>query len=62
MKLTEWYPANINPVRVGLYETQHYKYGKAMRFWDGFWWCSTDGRFICTQSVQHFSKWRGLKR
>lgn len=48
MKLTHWYPANINPVRIGLYEIRgsHFE-GRDdcdnFRFWLGNGWSGTFG-------------------
>jgi len=57
---TEWYPVNIKPVRVGLYECQLNKIAtwpwpnEAMLEWTGKKWLDTDGKIIKPQT------WRGL--
>jgi hypothetical protein len=62
MNKTQWYPADISPVRNGVYETKHYLYGTAMRKWSGGLWTDINGRFVLNRSVQRCSKWRGLIR
>lgn len=62
MNKTEWYPANITPVRDGVYETKHYKYGTKMRRWHDGWWMALEGGIICNRSVQLCNKWRGLTK
>ncbi|CAK1304665.1 putative bacteriophage protein [Burkholderia pseudomallei] len=60
--LTEWFPKNIKPVYIGLY--QRY-YGDDLTeipdYWDGsLWWICTEDGNIVTQSG--FSlPWRGIK-
>lgn len=60
MKLTEWYPAHIKPVRVGWYEigTVGASEGELM-FWDGslLWWkCD---RVFCCGPLLPGDMWRG---
>ncbi|WP_446333613.1 hypothetical protein ACRHQP_00735 [Burkholderia pseudomallei] len=61
--LTEWFPENIKPVHIGLY--QRY-YGDDLTeipdYWDGSrWWiCAEDGNIV-TKSGGLSLPWRGLK-
>ena len=63
---TQWYPADISPIREGVYETKHYLYGTKMRRWSddwcGGWWIDVDGIHVFNRSVQRCCKWRGLIR
>ena len=61
-QMTDWFPVNIKPVHVGIYETDldgHFGYS----FWTGKLWCDTGrkpgwtGRKIGLQN----KKWRGFK-
>lgn len=70
MKLTDWFPPEVKPVHVGVYETQ------SARFMDDTWYAYFDGKrwgyCTCTnpedafeyRNRQHFrdsdSPWRGL--
>lgn len=62
MKLTEWYPAHIKPMRVGIYETKHWLYGQGFRLWNGEYWKSPSSSAICNFSFQRCAKWRGVKK
>jgi hypothetical protein len=60
-QLTNWYPANIKPVRNGWYETLHPKYGQSFVEWRPSplgGWCR--GQIICNGEFQSKAKWRGL--
>ena len=64
--LTEWYPANIKPVRKGLYETLHQKTKKIqLSLWvpnsicAGFW--VTEEGYLYNFKFSSKLKWRGLK-
>ena len=63
---TQWYPADISPIREGVYETKHYLYGTKMRRWSddwrGGWWIAVDETHVFNRSVQRCCKWRGLIR
>lgn len=38
-KLTPWFPADVKPVRVGVYETRDVSvYGSKYQCWNGKWW------------------------
>lgn len=61
--LTQWFPADVKPVHVGVYE---YKYGfsgfKFMVFWDGKNYIVADdsdfrGMFLISKVID---SWRGL--
>lgn len=38
MRVTPWFPADIKPVHVGVYETQCGVFGDSYRYWDGQRW------------------------
>jgi hypothetical protein len=58
--MTEWYPLEIKPVRVGKYETvidgDNFQI-PIYRFWDGKRWTHTYSKYICVFQNRH---WRGL--
>lgn len=56
MKKTEWFPADVKPVRIGLYETKGYLLTN-MRLWTGLEWITPHGRVEC---VIQEREWRGL--
>ena len=67
MKLTKWYPANVNPVRVGIYQQKSFD-GKDVGYqhWNGIHWGGF-GRSIksavALKDVFAFSTgWRGLAK
>ena len=41
-KLTDWFPADVKPVRTGVYETkqQNMFHGTRFQFWNGKFWCA----------------------
>lgn len=65
MKLTEWYPAHIKPVRVGWYDTldNDGSYSQLRWYFDGRKWCwFHDNDIKKTKVICVFQKrpWRGL--
>jgi hypothetical protein len=38
MKLTPWFPANVKPVRAGVYEVKEGRMWVWYRYWDGQFW------------------------
>ncbi len=75
MKKTPWFPADIKPVHVGVYETKHEVRPGApescFRYWDGKWWSLGARppamahwlRGAFTELVSEFNvvdEWRGL--
>jgi len=68
MRLTNWFPAEINPVHVGVYLIDRGSQGKWFRHWNGEFWC------LCADTVDdaHVAKvikspapafpWRGIFR
>ena len=71
--LTDWFPPDVKPVRVGVYEIFHPDYGNDLEcfaYWDGKFW----GLFMPTKQgaiserYQHncgshqFKTWRGLSK
>jgi hypothetical protein len=66
MKKTKWYPGNVKPVHVGVYETAP-RYGRQFfQFWDGKRWgfaAETVERAFewrTVSSAHQFDDWRGL--
>lgn len=59
MEKTEWFPPEIKPVYVGLYE-QIYKGSTVtdLYWWDGKQWCFTNQRSWACASQDR--EWRGL--
>lgn len=72
MKLTEWFPADVKPVRVGYYEvrntglpskrSRYYLIGRPSRYWDGKIWraWATGPASVFGQRGMH--EWRGIKK
>lgn len=65
-KLTPWFPPEMKPVRVGIYETDAETEGgtSCYQSWNGAqWsWCSSDSDFtvIDSRSIHQSPRWRGL--
>jgi hypothetical protein len=55
-QMTEWYPPEIKPVRVGWYKTW-YSTVKKNAWWDGNAWCQGDA---AQPSWRQDRCWRGL--
>lgn len=58
--LTDWYPPELKPVRVGMYESQIYDAGFVYDwfvYWDGLRWLS--GELGCSLIDQNIT-WRGI--
>lgn len=63
-KVTNWYPAKINPVRVGWYEC-HYAGEEEYtmrRYWNGLFWLIVPESLptCCAFGIDPRDKWRGL--
>jgi hypothetical protein len=66
MKKTKWYPGNVKPVHVGVYETEPLYNSKRFQFWNGQWWGypahtiqrAFDWRYV--RSTNQSDAWRGL--
>lgn len=57
-KLTDWFPADVKPVRVGQYEVANTHYGDPFPLhWDGRKWCLSDTK---TPAIFQNREWRGL--
>ncbi|CAJ7525264.1 Uncharacterised protein [Burkholderia pseudomallei] len=60
--LTEWFPKNIKPVHIGLYQRN---YGDDLTeipdYWDGsLWWiCTSSGNIVTRSGIS--LPWRGIK-
>jgi hypothetical protein len=67
MKLTEWYPADVKPVRVGVYQ-KYCGFGQKIGYqrWDGRRWMAWDINADVAQRETipaanfYKDKWRGL--
>jgi hypothetical protein len=66
MRKTGWYPGNIYPVRVGLYECVYVNEGSEepwMCYWDGQdWLLFKDGHKSDFGGEFENDKWRGLTK
>ena len=68
MKLTEWYPENIKPVRIGVYNTSGYEASNVYQYWDGSRWAyympSVEKAIQSKRSRSHQQnvKWRGIAK
>jgi hypothetical protein len=66
MKKTGWYPGNVKPVHVGVYETAPRNNFRFFQFWNGeYWGCSKltprgahESRDV--RSSHQRDAWRGL--
>jgi hypothetical protein len=68
MRLTNWFPAEINPVHVGVYLIDRGSQGKWFRHWNGSYWS------LCGENVNEADEkkmvkspapafpWRGIFR
>jgi hypothetical protein len=59
-KLTPWFPDDVRPVRIGLYQRDYGGYDLSPDFWDGRRWqlCGIDGEpFAMSRKPL---PWRGL--
>lgn len=70
-KLTEWFPAGIKPVHLGVYETDaEIKSGPCFQYWNGGSWrqCTDDISYASDRNITRFEskyqnqRWRGLAR
>lgn len=65
-KLTPWYPGDVKPVRVGVYERCH-AHGNRFSYWDGEYWCGwaqspqAAKENMGSHSFEQYTPWRGLK-
>lgn len=70
MKLTNWIPGNVKPVRVGVYQRKYDENPPARRIWYCYWngefWCLFDDTpekakyWVEFQSTAQNLPWRGL--
>lgn len=64
MKKTKWFPADVKPVHVGVYEIRHTALPRGFAMWDGLRW----SHLMCERYEEpHFEfspfqdkEWRGL--
>lgn len=66
-KLTPWYPAGVNPVHIGIYETRMQIVPEWYRYWDGErWYVGSEtpdeacNQFRLNEIAWHRKEWRGL--
>lgn len=68
MKLTEWYPPDIKPVRIGVYETTSYDNTPSYQHWGGEFWgfCSTHVKSAAMHGASRSGlqdvSWRGIAK
>ena len=67
MKLTPWFPANVLPVRPGVYEVDKYIGTHWYRRWDGKYWFAgnyapEDAASSKHALVMNAHPWRGLAK
>jgi hypothetical protein len=69
MKLTEWFPEHIKPVRVGVYEVLTVKFtAPNFRYWNGKFWSATYGsarlakKYGPGRDFYQYSVWRGIAK
>ena len=55
MILTDWYPADVNPVYEGVYHVDRGSQGKWFRFWNGETWS------LCGETINEADKARHIK-
>ena len=67
MKLTEWFPAEIEPVHVGVYQTRRYRgeEGEWFQLWNGQDWGLSSLNILLASGSEHDGafqdvEWRGL--
>lgn len=64
-KLTDWFPADVKPMRVGVYECKRSAYS-VLKHWNGVWFgawgVSADDAYDRKEqkSVSQDEEWRGL--
>ena len=67
-KHTRWFPHELKPARVGVYEIRHSSWIPRVRyaFWDGACWgnasCEIDGALDMGGFGYQDKEWRGLSR
>jgi hypothetical protein len=65
---TDWFPGNIKPVRIGVYEKQIYNERSVFSYWDGAYWFVYSYSVLAAlqhrgcKSVFQNSKWRGISK
>lgn len=57
-KLTPWFPADVKPVRHGIYE-RSYGFFKLKDLWDGNYWRYQVSKKICFNQNRD---WRGIQK
>ena len=64
-KLTDWFPTDIKPVNVGVYQTDTGNGEEGFQYWNGvnwrFWGFNVNDAFRCRHDKSGFQKvkWRG---
>lgn len=62
LKLTDWFPGDVKPVRVGVYQTNSHRF----QYWNGQWWGffmpnpEAALKFRSSKSASQARRWRGL--
>lgn len=57
LKITDWYPGTVKPVRIGWYEVKTTMYNGRMRYWNGACWMDS---CLCCKCFDQEKPWRGL--
>jgi len=66
MKLTEWFPHYVKPVRKGVYEVEEFITHHRWCYWNGSKWAWAETtpknavRFTQTSGAKQSKRWRGL--
>ena len=69
MKTTPWFPGDVDPVRIGVYQRRHDSTGAInFSYWNGVIWCATavsweaahKNGIKCIGSWHQYIEWRGL--
>ena len=63
-KMTRWFPVEIKPVHVGVYQTNLYGHWVGYSFWTGKRWCDTAQKpeLATKRKGSQSKKWRGFTR
>lgn len=66
-EMTDWFPVNVKPTHVGVYEVRYFPTGKYC-LWDGkkWAWCQTTVnyayKYASTKGASQHKIWRGIKK
>jgi len=66
-EMTDWFPADLKPVHIGVYEVRYFPYGKYC-LWDGKKWSWTNTtvnkayKFTSSEGANQNKIWRGIEK